>query len=688
MMTKRTLFTFIIVAALFAAIITYSSYLTAISQATIDNSDQANIGIMALRLSDDTVYQRDYLFRETDLFQFYTPLFLNLVQLLTDLTGTYDLALTVMVPVVLFIYLVGMFLFLYQITQNSLVSSLVSLISSTHKGSIAATFWGVAGIGTIMPRTLFLMLVPWLLLLWFRWLEDSRCWKTPFVAFLVGLAANLHPVSGFVLLQILLLMLLLTYGISRASFVRFILSSAAALVGVWPTLTNFLRHSTPAATGQPTAVSFATFYEVLHIRLFTLFPIKDLHFFGHFLTPAEQTAVIWIYLALMLLIGLATFLSRRNLIRPLPGRTLFAVLFAVQLPLAYLLIYFSQPALITFAALYLLFAVSNGPDKSDWQLLAWMILVIGLGYVASYFLDILWKQLEVWSLTSLMGEQMRVSRFIFLPLYAYLARFLTVLDKSLAAGWARTGLIITLGLLVILPDVQMALVAAAFCLMLLMQLRYPEVMQSLPWLGLVLETVTLMLALNVLFSILGIGKWPVFLLGGLYLLARFLFWQRQEQVSRRTAILLITAALLMTGLGLFTAVDDINAAPAQIQTTLAPTLTPEAKDALALYTWARQETDHNSLFYFNSLDFRFRAERSITHSWKDLGIAYYSRSLILPFYTRYFAFEEAHEDPAALFSQATLHEVDYIVIDTTLYPALSLDLPIVFANDTFTVYQR
>jgi hypothetical protein len=166
---------FALVSLLFAV----SAFQAAAVKGTFDNTDQANIGIMALRLSDPTVYARDYVFQDTHLFEFYTPVYLGLVRGLTQRLGTYDRALAAITPMVLLVYLVGIFLFLYQITQNSLVSAWIGLISASQKVTIAATFWGVAGISTMMPRTLFLMVMPWLLLLWFLWLEEREWWKMP-----------------------------------------------------------------------------------------------------------------------------------------------------------------------------------------------------------------------------------------------------------------------------------------------------------------------------------------------------------------------------------------------------------------------------------------------------------------------------------------------------------------------------
>jgi hypothetical protein len=209
-----------------------------------------------------------------------------------------------------------------------------------------------------------------------------------------------------------------------------------------------------------------------------------------------------------------------------------------------------------------------------------MIAVISLGYVALPLLDFLWLRLEWRSLTSLVGEQLRISRFIYLPLFVFAARVLAELERRLAPGWKRTALVLSLGLVVLGLD-----------------------------------------------------------------------------------------------------------APAALRAACAPPASARERDAFALYDWARTETDRDSLFYFDSADFRFRAERSITHGWKDVGLAYYAGDVAVRFHARYFAFQRGYRDPRKLRRIAAAHDVDYVVVDKQRHGDLSPDLPVAFANDSFVVYR-
>ncbi len=110
-----------------------------------------------------------------------------------------------------------------------------------------------------------------------------------------------------------------------------------------------------------------------------------------------------------------------------------------------------------------------------------------------------------------------------------------------------------------------------------------------------------------------------------------------------------------------------------------------AQDDLTLYEWALAESDVDALFYFNSLEFRFRAQRSITHSWKDLALAYYSRTQLVPFYKRYLFLEDMYRDSEILKRTAIEYEADYLIIEgrNNIFTNLST----VYENDSYTVYK-
>jgi hypothetical protein len=675
---------------LFTVLTTAHTYI-GLSHGELGNSDQINIGIMELKLSDSTLFSRDYVFQDASLFAFYTPVFVSLTAFLKQLVGSFVSGLIVLMPVVMIVYLLGMFLLVYWFTRSGLIAFFISVVSSFPKWTIGATFWGVTGLETIMPRTLFLMFAPWLFLLFFLWLEDKRgVWRLLLLLFAVGLLANVHPVSGLVVVQLMLSLLLFARGFSRQSIALICLSGVAALFGALPILVN-MAGSFRSISDEPVVIAFADFYAVMHLRLGTLFPINPtfLNFFGHELQPAQQIVIVWVYLGCMVLWAALFWLWRHDRLAFASARPLFLMLLLVQLPMAFLLTMFQAHALILLVAVYALVLPPGRPDKWDWRLLALMALVIVYSFVAGYFLDLIWKQFELWSLTTWLGEQMRIARFIFLPLYLFLARFLKVMEDALEPGWATQSFIGGLALLLLLPEYYVALIVAGACLVILLRRRLPRLLERRPWLEIVLESMMVILALNVPFTIFSIEKWPIIYVAALFALFRFAGRSdlRSAPGRRRAGTMAGVTLLALGGLGSYQGVsaDHLRLLPAQIwHNTMVVEAPPQRRAQLALYEWARAETGVDALFYTESLEFRFGAQRSITHAWKDLGIAYYSRRQLVPFFERFKKLHNGYRDESLLLQYAREYEVDFVIVEK--WQQLYLELPVAFENEVYTVY--
>jgi hypothetical protein len=480
-------------------------------------------------------------------------------------------------------------------------------------------------------------------------------------------------------------------GLSRESIARLLAAGVTALIGIWPTLINFLRHTNLTAV-QEASTTFPEFYEVMHQRLLTLFPFSPelLNFFGHPVTAGEQVVIVWLYIACMLVWLAAFYLFRQGIIKSGSSTPFFVALLLLQLPLAFLLTRFTEPALFVFAILYAVLQFTAGPDKWDRHLLIFMTLVISYSFMAAYGLEVIWRRFELWSLTPLVAEQSRMASFVYLPFFVFLARLLTSLDVDLPASWEKRGLLVSLGLLTLLPDPNMALLVAAFCLAMLLKIRFAQVLKSYNWLEILSAAALLALTLHVIFSIFSIEKRSILMIITIYALARFMqqAMKRYPFFSGNSTATAAIVGVLLAGTYQLPVMQPVWQIPARLWAQAKVDLPAEEQDALELYQWAKTETSADSLFYYDSLDFRFRAERSISHSWKDLGLAYYSRVLLVPFYERYQKLQGAYksEEEEVVLLYAAEYEVDYIVVEEAM--ALSLDLPVVFANDSYVVYVR
>ncbi|MCA9985879.1 MAG: hypothetical protein KDE59_16350, partial [Anaerolineales bacterium] len=614
----------------------------------------------------------------------------------------------------------------WEFSRSWLATLLIPLISAEWKEAIGATFWGVAGIRSVMPRTLFLMLFPWLFWLFWRWRRDSRWWPLPLVLLLTGAAANLHPVSGFLAVQIFLLMALIAQPLNGRRLGQLLLAAGAAILGVLPTLSTFI--SATGLTGATTVTdSFTVFARVVRFRFGTVYPFDDT-LIHQFLTPAWQDLLLWALPLGLLALGALYLAGQRGWLRPVTPYRFFAAVQLLLLPLYLLLTDADAPFLLLYTLLYTSLMVTvrfwperfsfqtgerspqpdglanptgwptrrvgdptgpppvgsgtpQPPTAVDWQLLWLAIIICLVSFEASGLLAWLWEHFELWGLTAIVGEQIRGARFIYLPLYLWLARQLAFWEQTWANTPARRFWLIALLSLLLWRHPWLAG-------LLLLGAAYAWLWHRPANLGrIVLETVLVALGLTLFVAPLDLNLAPLHLLWptGLYLIGRHL---QLEPTTRLAATVAGSLGLLLLW-GLGSQVPDAwyNRPVYNLAYQLLPLPTPDTQlrqDTQALYDWARTETPVTALFYVNSLDFRYGAQRSITHAWKDLGLAYYGRVNLVPYARRIVDFEAGYRDPELMLALAEAEDVDYIVVDTLI--DFSLELPIAYRNASYTVY--
>lgn len=546
----------------------------------VENSDQVNIGIMVLKLSSPELFARDYAFSDARLFSFYTPGFLSLIRFLNGITRSYDVSLVVLVPVIMLTYLGGMFALVAYLTKNAWVAAFVAVVSSPRQWTAGSTFWGVTGLGAVMPRTLFTMLVPWLVLLVFTWAKDEERWKFPLVALITGLSANLHPVSAFHFMQVLLSIVFVTRP-PRKAVSAALASGLAACVGALPMIITFIS-GTRVVQGD--RGDFHEFLGVLHERFGTLFPFPGLQVSGVSIGQTAQEAIVWIYLGAIVLWAAFSMARVRGsgVSRRQTGGVLLSAFVVIQLPVVYLLLGLHRGPLVLVTLLYgLCLGMLTEPGWEDRMVACLLGFITAYAFAVPYFLGMIWRHLEWWVITPIVAEQSRMAQLIPFALYLAMAR--------------------------------------------------------LVWLIL------------------------------------------HQGLSRRIAILATVGVLL---LGAVPVRRDILPTPAS-WASRARTADRIARQEL--YDWARSNTPTDALFYYDSLEFRYRAQRSITHAWKDLGLAYYSQRRAVAFYRRFKSFEQGYGNPSLLLARAQEAGADYVVLEARR--DLRLGLPIVFDNGRFTVYQ-
>ena len=552
--------------------------MVAFSDPFVQNSDQVNIGLMALKMSSPSLFSRDFAFSDPQLFAFYTPTYLAFVRFLNGLTGSYDLSIALLVPVVGLVYLGGMSFLVVRLTGSLWLGVLFAVISAIPQWTIGATFWGVVGLDTILPRTLYTMCLPWLFLAFFVLLERDRSWHIASVALAGGILANLHPVSGFHFIQLLLSLWLVLRPKTLKLAAELLVSSLGAFVGSLPVLLSFLQGT---RSDGPIGIDFDGYYAILRERLSTLFPFGPFDVFGYRVGAATQEGLLWLYVVTML-IWLA-YMAQLRIRKVSPDHgwgAMFGVFILIHLPVTYLLLNFHKGGLIVIALAYAaLFLLRGSPALCDWAIACLLGLSICYSFVAAYVLGKVLIAFEWTSLGVFVGEQSRLAQFIYLPLYLMGARSLHAIAERVSPLRWRALAVVTL---------------AACAIFAVRRDILPN-----PW-------------------------------------GRHQTMRAKERVGR-----------------------------------------------MELYSWANTQTPIDALFYHDSLEFRFRAQRSITHCWKDLGFAYYSGAKLPSFYRRIQEFASGYSDEGVLIRNATKVGADYVILEGR--SRMSPDLPLAFSNSAYRV---
>ena len=658
--------------------------------------DQLNIGVMSLKLRQPELYQNDYVFADSAFFSFYTPAFLQLAGWLTDLTGLYGTGLALLLLPIIVLYTTGMWRLLQTVTGEGWISLLLAIASAYLAESVGGTLWGVADLRMMIPRSLFLSLAPWWIWLWWRWREQPAWWRRPLLGLLLGLMANLHPVSGLMLSQLFLLTELWWRRKTWRTWLVLGVTALGLLAGVWPTAQTFIRGSDLAgavATGE----DFLRFREALQFSFSTLFPFHST-WLQLWVGPAGQIVLVgWQFL---LLLAAAWYGLRgwrdptgaqpvgsgtRRVANPSP--IWLAALLLGELPLLLFLTDGSSPLLLLGVVVLAVgwampAAGMYRPDGRDQWALFLLVAVSTLTMVGSFLLEWFWQHWQWWALTSLVGEQARMAKFVYLPLYLLNGRLLAWLWERLAP--AGPPALVYLGAVVLLYAVHRPVAILLLLLLTAWFLVCRGALTRWRWLAssLLLLACLLLLATDSLWS-LDLGR---LLLIWVALVGTLALWWRELSVQLRRRWGMLLGFICLAGwLWLPPLLPSAAALLAPARSEEAEVLAARQKDAQALYQWAAEATPVDAVFYSSAFEFRFYARRAITHSTRDWGTAYYQREGLVALAERWLRLERALATEAALLEAAAEVGADYFYLDRR-YP-LRLDRPVVYSNAHYIVYE-
>jgi len=181
------------------------------------SSMQINIATVAAKRHNPELFPHDPVFGSSDRWRFHTPGFQTPLEMILVPTGYQDLTLPfrAMTGVVSMIYLCGMYALLYRQSRSWSISAFVAVLSSTIVYTLGRSFWGVGSLGSIVPPTALLAIVPLIVLSYLRY---ENQWRIVLVFAFIGICGNIHLVSAMNLTIVLLIVYLARHRFSPSSF--------------------------------------------------------------------------------------------------------------------------------------------------------------------------------------------------------------------------------------------------------------------------------------------------------------------------------------------------------------------------------------------------------------------------------------------------------------------------------------
>jgi hypothetical protein len=629
---------------------------------------------------------------------------------LTRISGSYEQALAWMMLPTTLAFLIGMTLLLYRMTGSRWISVLVALLSTApHDGPLKGD-WGpmLNVIEGSQARGIYLALVPFLILAFLDLLDKDRperpAWLWGLMGLGFGLITNFHPPSGIGIgvatgLIVGLALLRKDLNVKQVGFL-----GMGMLIGLLPYLIPYIQNMVLPSVEQP-AYNFQTYLSVVYNQASRrIIPWDNWQTDGilsiwwiHIIPYTWVLIGIGLHIVLSAVTGIGFWRSRRlDKMSPLSRRYLWgfvlvqvvvvSVLFVDQIWMAILLIAYTADTFF-YGEL----------DTHDRRLFEMIAGLFGL-FILTLTIQVIWISFESESLSSWAAFLQRGTRFIYLPLFIFIARLCTRLQKR--DGWIVAGaVLLTLtmsgeiihlmlgGVLLVLsiywsdktqrPPYVQAVIYGLACaiyverLMAYVQLEYPILTYLLTF-----YVVTAYVWL--------IHQWPAL--------------RKKWFAAATTAIWIVLVFLIpMKRYGDADGSKTLAAAlPELTRVALEedflmdrqPYLEKKFADEYDVGLWARAETSPDALFMLrDGSNFRYYAQRSVTHAEKDLSAKAFSHggAWLITYAQRLHWLQEAFHDPVLLVERSREVDVDYVIVEKKI--DVRLDWPVVYSNDAYIVYE-
>ena len=220
---------------------------------------QIHLATSALKDSQTGLFSADAVYGDSGKWHMDSPVVIGMMKLVLVPTGGEDpiLPFRLLTGVVAFIYLIGMYLLVFQQTRNWSISVFIALVSSAATELVPGLPWGAGALETTEPALICIAMLPLILLTYLRY---EKTWQVVWVFAFIGLLANIHLSTAVNMLAVLWPVYLFRGRFSRRTLMLggIALVAAATLALPYVAYLAALRATMPTAgadTGYKTAIA-------------------------------------------------------------------------------------------------------------------------------------------------------------------------------------------------------------------------------------------------------------------------------------------------------------------------------------------------------------------------------------------------------------------------------------------------
>ena len=199
------------------------------------NSDQHLNLLLVLKEVDPGLFPTDLIFGGKNVINEYIPIYIRLLRVAYEFTGDLAGGFKLLVLPLNLLYLFGAYYVFHRFSGQRWIAVLLAIFASFPTAvPVAGELFGIGPVQVINARSLFTAWFPLLFLAFCAWIGKPASMVLLFL--LIGLLANVHPVSGILLAPMLILTYILEWRGRWRAWLAGVAMGLAALLGAAPTL--------------------------------------------------------------------------------------------------------------------------------------------------------------------------------------------------------------------------------------------------------------------------------------------------------------------------------------------------------------------------------------------------------------------------------------------------------------------